>query len=904
MFCTVLIALSLLAADTDRSAIPFPPALQRADIRQERLDDVLENAMVLGNGDINALVYSRGGNVVISLTKNDVWDARLLTEKDPPLPTVKRLKALAAEGWPKGGDANWILPDGQAYDGQDSYHAHPFPCPLQCAEVVLQSGIHEAGDEKEPAQWEAVRAEGTLNEFVQDGTKGIMRIEGKAGSSNGFRCALDLPLEADYAELSLRVRGTANARFFVDLMDENNRPCFSSGWLDTPRTVEDVSFNLPKDKAFTAIILYTWTKDGALAATVFEKVAFTGNGPEVSLTLGSPPSVPMPSHLSLEKAVAEIKSVPGKSDGTVIRTLADKNVFLIETAASARLRAVTPDFLPPPDLQDGAEVSWIMQEVKGDLDWPGMRYAVALARGEGATAVSIVTSLESDTPREDAVTLAAATLAEDRASLIERHEAAWRDFWSASGVSMPDMTLEQNWYRSLYFLRCVSKPGVVSPGLFAGLINATPAWHGDYHLNYNLQQTFWSAYITNHCDLAEPYDRLILEYLPRAIWLARQVYDCEGAFYPHVLFAYEPADPEACKSVNGRQYIHHVWGLTLGVAGFAVQPLWWRYKYAPDPELLRKVTYPPLREVARFYAAFIQACDRVDGVVRLGPSVSPEHWGWTENLDRNYDCAFDIAMARYTLEAAIEAAGILLCDADLVQQWREALPLLPPYPATGGDAPVVVDVAGAPPTEYNISVPATPVYPGDMITWWSAEEEQKLFTRTVDTLEWNGNNATFMLAISRARLGMPKSADWLRDEILARQRPNGTLTLNRLGHHFNTFGHYTEQFGAAQAVSELLLQSEGDIVRVLPAWPPESPVRFHQLRAQGGFLVSGGCEAGRLLPVRVLSIVGGALRIASPWKQTTVQRGDKTQPATPEENGIITLDTRPGEVVVIDETAS
>ncbi len=97
MFCSVLIALSLFAADTDSGAIPFSPALHRADIRQERLDDVLENALILGNGDINALVYTRGGNVVISLTKNDVWDARLLTEHDPPLPTIKRLKALAAE---------------------------------------------------------------------------------------------------------------------------------------------------------------------------------------------------------------------------------------------------------------------------------------------------------------------------------------------------------------------------------------------------------------------------------------------------------------------------------------------------------------------------------------------------------------------------------------------------------------------------------------------------------------------------------------------------------------------------------------------------------------------------------------------------------------------------------------
>ena len=80
-------------------------------------------------------------------------------------------------------------------------------------------------------------------------------------------------------------------------------------------------------------------------------------------------------------------------------------------------------------------------------------------------------------------------------------------------------------------------------------------------------------------------------------------------------------------------------------------------------------------------------------------------------------------------------------------------------------------------------------------------------------------------------------------------------------------------------------------------------MHFHQLRAQGGFLVSGGCEEGRLLPVRVVSTVGGRFRMASPWEQTTVQRGDETHPAAPDENGIISLETRPGEVLVISEAA-
>ena len=55
---------------------------------------------------------------------------------------------------------------------------------------------------------------------------------------------------------------------------------------------------------------------------------------------------------------------------------------------------------------------------------------------------------------------------------------------------------------------------------------------------------------------------------------------------------------------------------------------------------------------------------------------------------------------------------------------------------------------------------------------------------------------------------------------------------------FDGFGHYTEMFAATGAISELLLQSVDNIVRVFPAWPREKDAEFTTLRARGGFLVS------------------------------------------------------------------
>ncbi|HPA46468.1 MAG TPA: hypothetical protein PK395_11950 [bacterium] len=749
-FFSLFLLLSMMSAPA-QSEIPFPDALDDAAIRLDKIDDILNNALIIGNGDINALLYSDGSNIILNLTKNDVWDARLITENDPPIPTLNLIKTLGASetAFPmKNNNSSYVLPEGQTWDKKDSYHSNAYPCPRQCARVSL----HFFG--------------GTV----------------------------------------------------------------TRGELDLHRAVATV-----------------WHSDA---------------------------------------------SVPPAS----IRALADRNVFLIESRTALSLKSVESKDIPKADNGMLDDVSWILQKIPGDPDWPGMAFAVAAASSPKSDwqSIAIVTSLESPDPVKAAVALVKETLQEKPEDLIQKHEAEWDRFWSRSGLVLDDPLLQQTWYRSLYFMRCVSKPGVQSTGLFAGLVNDTPAWHGDYHTNYNIQQTYWAVYPANQTDLAEPYDRLMFEYLPRAHWLSQQVFSVDGAYYPHVLYAYEPTDPAACKSRNGRQYIHHVWGMTIGVNGFSVQPLWWRYKYVPDRKRLENLVYPALRDVAIFYAGFVEQCEG-DETVRLGPSVSPEHWGWTKKLDRNYNCAFDIAMIRYTLNATIEAAGILGRDADLVERFQKALKRLPDYPTYGDQDPIVVDVEGAPPIEYNISVPATPVFPCDVVTWWSPDKEKELFVRTIDKMKWNGNNATFMLAISRARLSMPGTQEWLREEVEARTRPNATMTLNRMvpRHEFNEFGHYTEQFGAGMAVSELLLQSVNDVIRVFPAIKPGCEARFEDLRTQGGFLVSAASTASKVDSLQIQSLYGGTLRLLSPWSKIEASRdeGKSYQVLEMDSAGIVSIET-------------
>ncbi|MFH1921583.1 MAG: glycoside hydrolase family 95-like protein [Planctomycetota bacterium] len=881
-------------ARAEEPAVPFPEAVQAAAISVDRLDSILDYGLLLGNGDLNALVSSEGGRLVLTLTKNDVWDARLDSKLDPPLPTLDLIKRLAAEDTPAHGGRSTILEEGWGNHAEDSYHAHPYPCPRACGRLVLS-------DRPLKSLWRQIRSEGTHNAWEYRDGAAVMTIEGQPDASNGYALEpLGLSTD-DYDRLRITISGTENARYYVDVMGTGGGILFNTGWTETPVEPETVVFDLPPGEEVDRLILYTWTEDAHRAENRFREVAFEGPGGALPVDLRDLAAPTSPARLDLARAVVNVAGVADGPSEAQVRALADRNVLLIKTSAASQLLRTSSADVPQAVIGEDDGVAWLHQEIPGDPDWPGMSFAVAVASRDAWKAVAIVTSREAADPRSAAIALARSTLEQDPDELIRRHEAHWSRFWSASGIEIDDAVLEAMWYRNLYFLRSVSRPGAIAPGLFASLIDDRPAWHGDYHTNYNIQQTFWSAYVTNHPELAEPYDRLIREYFPRARWLARRVFSMEGAYYPHVLFAYEPPHPEKCQSPGGRQYLHHVWGFTIGVAGFTVQPLWWHYKYEPSREFLEETAYPAVRDVAVFYADFIDHCEG-DATVVLAPSVSPEHWGWTKDFLRNRNCAFDIAMARYTLEAAIEGAETLGRDADLVARWKRALLRLPPYPTTKEESPVVVDVEDAPPISYNIAVPAVPVFPGDVVTWFSPESEKELFARTIQGMAWNGNNSAIMLSVARARLSMPDTADWVREELSARLRPNGTLTLNRNEpqYGFNRFGHYSEQFAASMAVSELLLQSVGDVIRIFPAWPKDRDARFENLRAQGGFLVSAEQKDGQSAQVAITSTVGGPLRLVNPWPAIQVQRaGEESIEIAPDERGVVQVDTSAGERLIL-----
>ena len=319
------------------------------------------------------------------------------------------------------------------------------------------------------------------------------------------------------------------------------------------------------------------------------------------------------------------KEGPAKA---VVRALADRNVFWIESPAPAFLEPVVHGPIPAAKLGTTNGIRWLLQDFPGDLDWPGMQYAVALSERGTCKVAAVVTSLESPQPLAEALKRVRATLEATPETLVEKHEAIWREFWSASGVELDDSLLRDSWYRNLYFLRCVSKPGVTAVGLFAGLVDNAAAWHGSYTMNYNAEQTFFSSFNANHLELAEPYTRLILEYMPRARYVAREVYDCDGACFPHNLYGHDNLDPAQCRSNKRRQHFYHTWSYSLGVTGFSVQNVWWQLQ-VPAPIALSWNPQPiPLSGMRR-------GSTRISWIpARRTPTIPPES-SWLQRFRLN-----------------------------------------------------------------------------------------------------------------------------------------------------------------------------------------------------------------------------------------------------------------------------
>ena len=611
--------------------------------------------------------------------------------------------------------------------------------------------------------------------------------------------------------------------------------------------------------------------------------------------------------LDLARAAATIKTA---EEATEVRVLAQSNVILIHSKRPVSLigdqdllRSKNPkpnstpieSWVSKADEGEQGGCRYLHQNIPGDEDAGGMDLYVVAGRKGDLQAIAVTTSRDSAHPLPDALALVAATLNDGDA--IARHEAAWQDFWSKSGVELGDKQLQNWWYRMLYFNRTFARGNGNTVGL-AACFPGLAGWHNSLKLNYNIQQTYLGAAPLNHPELVEPFIDALNRNLKRAEWFARTSFvGAEGAFFHSDIWPFEP-DPALCKTPYKHQQTYMPYGYSWGMDGQTAVVLWDYYRSAPTPAHLERV-YPLIHGFGTFYCSLLEKCPLVDGKRKMGPSYFPE-LGQCDEFNVCYDISYVTAALRIAREAAT-----LKKDAALIKRIDAVIDQVPTYgtqpdPEQKGQT-VIEPWLGA---KFNAGADrhatlVQGIFPAGIINWFSSPEMKALGVRTINRVERSTTHANSNVTINvcRARLGLGDEAIanakrcFSADKGYSREQPNGLFFW--AGHGF----YISEQVAVARLVNELLLQSVADIIRIFPAWPAATDARFANLLAYGGFEVSAEQTGGKIGNVRITSTVGGQVKMVSPWGaafRVVAQGGGKPVPVTTA-NGISSFPTDAGQ---------
>jgi hypothetical protein len=611
--------------------------------------------------------------------------------------------------------------------------------------------------------------------------------------------------------------------------------------------------------------------------------------------------------LDLAKASATVVS---NADASTVRVLSQSNVILIDSSRTLALGGISGLVKD----HDGKAISgWVSaatsgakggytylhQNIPGNADVSGMDiYIVTGSRGT-KRAIAVVTSRESSTPLDDAVDLVTRTLAD--ADAITTHEAAWRAFWSRSGVSLDDATLQNWWYRMVYFFRTFAKGGGNVIGLQAAF-DTLGGWHNSLTLNYNAQQVYLTAGPINHPDLIEPFVDVLQRNLNRAKWFAATNFiGSEGAYFAVNLWPFEP-DPADCTTPNKHQMAYIPWGYSWGTNGHSTAVLWDYYKFKPGTASLDRI-WPVLEQFALFYCSMLEKCPLIEGKRRIGPSFFPEVGSYGQQ-----NVCYDITFINHCLKAARDAAS-RKGNTSLLKRINALLPQMPAYstttdPSQGGGTVIESWLGAGLQAHDNHGTAAQAIFPAEEITWFSSEADKALYARTIQHIEdvTIHSNSNVTINVARARLGLGAEAIanaklcFGSDSPYSPEQPNGLF-------YWKLHGYYqSEQVCIARLVSELLLQSSGGAIRLFPAWPQGMDGKFSKLLAQGGFEISAERVAGTIRNATVKSTAGGTVKVSKPWPGYAIKvltKGSGAGIPVTETNGIFSFPTAPGETYLL-----
>lgn len=423
-----------------------------------------------------------------------------------------------------------------------------------------------------------------------------------------------------------------------------------------------------------------------------------------------------------------------------------------------------------------------------------------------------------------------------------------------------------------YLLISSSRPGTMPAnlqGIWANQLQ-TP-WNGDYHTDVNVQMNYWLAEIANLGEMHLPLFDLMESLQEPGAKTAKIHYDAKGWVVHPVTNVWGFTSPGEKSD----------WGMHVGAGAWLTTHIMEHYYFTLDKGFLKK-EFPVLKGATEFYMNWLIPDPKTEKLIS-GPTVSPENKFRAPDGSVSKICmapAHDQQVIWQLFENYIDAAKALNIDDEFLKNVKQAQAQLQ-GPKIGSDGRLL---------EWNEEFEEIEkghrhishlfaLHPGFQIDINETPEWATAARKSLDYRIQHGGGATgwssAWLINQYARLG---------DGGLAEKSLN-TLLSKRIS--YNLFGQHPPfqidaNFGATAGISEMLLQSHTDEIRLLPALPSDwKNGEVTGLCARGGFVVDLKWQEGKLIKANIHSKQGGIAKIKY-----------KNQ-------AIIIIDTKPGENIQV-----